>query len=106
MVDTLELAREKFPGSQISLDALCKRFRIDNTKRVQHSALIDCELLSKVYVNLIDQKEPKLEFNNSFNEKISTYQKNDYSKKIVQPTSLELEAHKNFLKSELKKNYY
>ena len=106
VVDTLELAREKFPGSQISLDALCKRFRINNTKRVQHSALIDCELLSKVYVNLIDQKEPKLEFNNSFNEKTSTYQKNDYSKKIVKPTSLELEAHKNFLKSELKKNYY
>ena len=106
VVDTLELAREKFPGSQISLDALCKRFRIDNTKRVQHSALIDCELLSKVYVNLIDQKEPKLVFSNSFNENTSTYQKNDYSKKIVQPTSLELEAHKNFLKSELKKNYY
>ena len=106
VVDTLELAREKFPGSQISLDALWKRFRIDNTKRVQHSALIDCELLSKVYVNLIDQKEPKLEFNNSFNEKTSTYQKNDYSKKIVKPTGLELEAHKNFLKSDLKKNYY
>jgi len=106
VVDTLELAREKFPGSQISLDALCKRFRIDNTKRVQHSALIDCELLSKVYVNLIDQKEPKLVFNNSFNENTSAYKKNDYSKKIVQPTSLELEAHKNFLKSELKKNYY
>ena len=86
-VDTLSLAREKFPGSSISLDALCKRFRINNTKRVQHSALIDCELLSKVYVNLIDQKEPKLEFNNSFNEKTSTYQKNDYSKKIVKPTS-------------------
>ena len=106
VVDTLELAREKFPGSQISLDALCKRFRIDNTKRVQHSALIDCELLSKVYINLIDQKEPKLVFNNSFNENTSAYKKNDYSKKIVQPTSLELEAHKNFLKSELKKNYY
>ena len=85
---------------------MCKRFRIDNTKRVQHSALIDCELLSKVYVNLIDQKEPKLVFNDSFYENTSSYQKNDYSKKIVKPSSLELEAHKNFLKSELKKNYY
>ena len=106
VIDTLELAREKFPGSQISLDALCKRFRIDNTKRVQHSALIDCELLSKVYVNLIDQKEPKLMFNNSFEENTTIYKKNDYSKKIVKPSSLELESHKKFLKTELKKNYY
>ena len=106
VIDTLEIARDKYPGSQSSLDALCKRFRIDNSRRKLHTALIDCELLSKVYVNLIDQKEPKLVFNNSFNENTSTYQKNDYSKKIVKPTSLELEAHKNFLKSELKKNYY
>ena len=106
VIDTLELAREKFPGSQISLDALCKRFRIDNTKRVQHSALIDCELLSKVYVNLIDQKEPKLMFNNSFEENTTIYKKNDYSKKIVKPSNLELESHKKFLKTELKKNYY
>ena len=106
VIDTLELAREKFPGSQISLDALCKRFRIDNTKRVQHSALIDCELLSKVYVNLIDQKEPKLMFNNSFEENTTIYKKNYYSKKIVKPSSLELESHKKFLKTELKKNYY
>ncbi len=106
VVDTLELAREKFPGSQISLDALCKRFRIDNTKRVQHSALIDCELLSKVYVNLIDQKEPKLVFNKSFDENTTIYKKNNYSKKIVKPSSHELDCHKNFLKTELKKNYY
>ena len=106
VIDTLELAREKFPGSQISLDALCKRFRIDNTKRVQHSALIDCELLSKVYVNLIDQKEPKLMFNNSFEENTTIYKKNYYSKKIIKPSSLELESHKKFLKTELKKNYY
>ena len=106
VIDTLELAREKFPGSQISLDALCKKFRIDNTKRVQHSALIDCELLSKVYVNLIDQKEPKLMFNNSFEENTTIYKKNYYSKKIIKPSSLELESHKKFLKTELKKNYY
>tara|TARA_E500000178_G_C17031075_1_gene760573 strand:+ start:3245 stop:3910 length:666 start_codon:yes stop_codon:yes gene_type:complete len=107
VIDTLDLAREKFPGSQISLDALCKRFRIDNTKRVQHSALIDCDLLSKVYVNLIDQKEPRLEFNTSFEENNNNNLKNgSYSKRVIKPSSTELEAHKNFLKTELKKNFY
>ena len=107
VIDTLDLAREKFPGSRISLDALCKRFRIDNTKRVQHSALIDCDLLSKVYVNLIDQKEPRLEFNTSFEENNNNNLKNgSYSKRVIKPSSTELEAHKNFLKTELKKNFY
>ncbi len=106
VIDTLDLAREKFPGSQISLDALCKRFRIDNSKRVHHSALIDCELLSKVYVNLIDQKEPKLEFNKSFEEQNIDLKSASYSKRIIKPSSIEIEAHKNFLKTELKKNFY
>ena len=65
IIDTLVLARDKFPGSQVSLDALCKRFRIDNSKRVNHTALIDCDLLAKVYINLIDQKEPTLNFSKS-----------------------------------------
>jgi len=107
VIDTLDIAREKFPGSQISLDALCKRFRIDNSKRKLHTALIDCELLSKVYVNLIDQKEPKLNFlekkNDTDNDKNSTI---DFCKNIVKPTSNELKEHQNFLKKSLKKNYF
>ena len=107
-IDTLDIARNKFPGSGISLDALCKRFRIDNSKREKHTALIDCELLAKVYINLLDQKEPKLNFSNS-SEKTS-FQENtkskDYSKKIIYPTSKELEEHKNFLKKDLKKNFF
>ena len=103
VIDTLDIAREKYPGSQISLDALCKRFRIDNSRRKFHTALIDCELLSKVYVNLIDQKEPKLNFfpnniKNNFNS-----QDIDYCKKIIEPTSSEIEEYKLFMKKSLKK---
>ena len=107
-VDTLDLARIKFPGSGISLDALCKRFRIDNSKREKHTALIDCELLAKVYINLLDQKEPKLNFSNSVDINfVETQNKNiTYSKKIVYPTPEELEHHKEFLKRDLKKNFY
>ena len=107
-VDTLDLARNKFPGSGISLDALCKRFRIDNSKREKHTALIDCELLAKVYINLLDQKEPKLNFSNSVAiNSVETQNKNiTYSKKIVFPTSEELEQHREFLKRDLKKNFY
>ena len=107
-VDTLDLARNKFPGSGISLDALCKRFRIDNSKREKHTALIDCELLAKVYINLLDQKEPKLNFSNSVDiNSVETQNKNiTYSKKIVYPTSEELEHHREFLKRDLKKNFY
>ena len=107
VIDTLILARDKFPGSQISLDALCKRFRIDNSKRVRHTAVIDCELLSKVYINLIDQKEPTLNF--SKNDKISNKNNNydvSYFKKIVMPTELELKKHDEYLKNNLKKNYF
>ena len=108
VIDTLELARNKYPGSQNSLDALCKRFKIDNSKRVKHTALVDCELLSKVYINLTGQKEPLLKFEN---EHISNFEKkslieNIYCKKIVKPSENDLKLHKQFLKSSQKKNYF
>ena len=108
VVDTLILARDKFPGSPISLDALCKRYKIDNSKRTKHTALIDCDLLSKVYINLLDQKEPTLNFQNQENEKIETNinQNNIYCKKIITPTSEEIKLHKDYLKLSLKKNYF
>ena len=107
VIDTLELARDKFPGSSISLDALCKRYRIDNSKRVQHTALIDCELLTKVYINLIDQKEPTLNFQNQDNDKININLTNNlYCKKIIKPTPKEIQLHKNYLKTTLKKNFF
>ena len=108
VIDTLALARDKFPGSPISLDALCKRYRVDNSKRTQHTALIDCDLLAKVYINLLDQKEPSLNFKNEENEKtiINSNNKNQYYKKIIKPTEEELKLHKEYLKSSLKKNYF
>jgi len=106
IIDTLTLAREKFPGSQASLDALCKRFSIDNSRRVKHTALIDCELLSKVYVNLIDQKEPTLDFSNNQQKDLNTTFKADYFKKIINPSSEELKQHKDYLNKSLKKNYF
>ena len=107
IIDTLVLARNKFPGSQISLDALCKRYRIDNSKRAQHSALVDCELLAKVYINLIDQKEPTLDFKKN-NANLSQFNLDEvsYSKKIITPTSEEIENHKIYLKTLLKKNFF
>ena len=107
IVDTLTLARNKFPGMSVSLDALCKKFRIDNSRRIKHSALIDCDLLAKVYINLIDQKEPTLDF--KIDEKESYFsdkQSISYLKKVISPTSDEIEKHKNYLKSFLKKNYF
>ena len=106
IVDTLEIARNKFPGSPISLDALCKRYRIDNSKRVQHTALVDCELLSKVYINLIDQKEPTLNFKNENKVDINMNNNNVYCKKIIKPSLDELQLHKNYLKTNLKKNFF
>ena len=107
VVDTLTLARDKFPGSPVNLDALCKKFRIDNSRRVHHTALIDCELLSKVYINLIDQKEPTLNFQNNEAQTISEKDnKMSYFKGIVKPTSAELQNHKNYLKNSLKKNFF
>ncbi len=107
VIDTLALARDKFPGSSISLDALCKRYRIDNSKRVQHTALIDCDLLARVYINLIDQKEPTLDFQKQDeNSKISENNNVFYFKKIVKPSQDELIKHKEFLKKDLKKNFF
>jgi DNA polymerase III subunit epsilon len=107
VVDTLALARDKFPGSSISLDALCKRYKIDNSKRTQHTALVDCDLLAKVYINLIDQKEPTLDFQKS--ESTSKDQRKEkvlYFKKVIKLTSVEVENHKKYLKMSLKKNFF
>ena len=110
VVDTLELARQKYPGSQNSLDALCKRLNIDNSKREKHNALIDCHLLKEVYINLVDQKEPKLNLENSeifmpkYNNEI--VKKNKSSKKIVKPSSEELQLHRKYLTTYLSKNFY
>ena len=107
IIDTLVLARDKFPGSSVSLDALCKRYRIDNLKRTKHTALIDCNLLAKVYINLIDQKEPTLNFQNQHQ---ITGEKNyfniSYFKKVILPTEEELKNHKEYLKNNLKKNFF
>ena len=107
-IDTLAIARDKFPGSPISLDALCKRYRVDNSKRTQHTALIDCDLLAKVYINLLDQKEPTLDFKSEDTEKIiinSNYS-NQYYKKVIKPTEEDIRLHKEYLKRSLKKNFF
>ena len=108
VIDTLALARDKFPGSPISLDALCKRYKIDNSKRTQHTALIDCDLLSKVYINLLDQKEPKLNFQSEDNirPQINSNETSLHYKKIIKPTDEEVRLHKEYLKKNLKKNYF
>ena len=107
IVDTLILARNKHPGSQVSLDALCNRYRIDNSARTKHNALLDCDLLSKVYINLIDQKEPTFNLKNIDEEKnVFREHHNLYSKKIITPSSEEIKLHKNFLTTHLKKNFY
>ena len=107
IVDTVVLARDKFPGSSNSLDALCKRYRIDNSKREKHTALIDCDLLSKVYINLIDQKEPKLNFSNETSDNNQVLKKNiSYFKKVVKPTEEEKRNHEKYLKTNLRKNFF
>ena len=107
VIDTLTLARDKFPGSPINLDALCKRYNIDNTKRTKHTALIDCDLLAKVYINLLDQKEPKLDFKSNENFIQDKSEKNIlYFKKVIKPSDDELKKHKEYLNSLLKKNYF
>ena len=107
VVDTLTLARDKFPGSPVSLDALCKRYRVDNSKRTQHTALIDCDLLAKVYINLIDQKEPFLNFQNQ-DDNLNNFKNTNvsYYKKIIVPSDDEIKKHKEYLKANLKKNFY
>ena len=110
IIDTLEIARQKYPGSQNSLDALCKRFNIDNSRREKHNALMDCQLLKEVYINLVEQKEPKLNLENTeifdlkFKDDLS--KKNNKSRKIVKPNSDELELHRNYLKTHLQKNFF
>ena len=107
VIDTLTLARDKFPGSPISLDALCKRYNIDNTKRTKHTALIDCDLLAKVYINLLDQKEPRLDFKSNESSIQDRSEKNIlYFKKVVKLSDDELKKHKEYLNSFLKKNYF
>jgi len=107
VVDTLILARNKFPGSSSSLDALCKRYRIDNSKRAKHTALIDCDLLAKIYINLLDQKEPTLQFQDNDKENLEDLRKKVlYFKKVIYPTETEMETHKKYLKQNLKKNFF
>ena len=107
IVDTLTLARDKFPGSPSNLDALCKRYRIDNSRRTKHTALIDCELLAKVYINLIDQKEPTLDFSKKeISGETISQEKINYFKKIIEPSNVELNKHKEFIKSQIKKNFF
>ena len=107
IIDTLVLARDKFPGSPVSLDALCKRYRVDNSKRTQHTALIDCDLLAKVYINLIDQKEPTLDFKSDAQlSNKDTNKKKTYYKKIIHPTAEEVQLHNNYLKNRIKRNFF
>ena len=107
IIDTIILARDKFPGAPVSLDALCKRFRIDNSRRTQHTALIDCDLLAKVYINLVDQKEPRLNFQTASQEKNHVNNlKVEYYKKVINASPEEIKNHKEYLKQHLKKNFY
>ena len=106
IIDTLELARSKFPGTSNSLDALCRRFNIDLSARIKHNAVLDCNLLREVYINLLDAKEPKLSFGSETEKKGNKIQVMNYSKKIVNLTEEELKKHSTFLKTELKKNYF
>ena len=107
IIDTLNIARDKFPGSSVSLDALCKRYRIDNSRRKHHTALVDCDLLAKVYINLIDQKEPTFTFKNQdINEVKNMSSKENYFKKIILPSENEIKNHKNYLAKNLKKNFF
>ena len=104
IIDSLEVARNKFPGTSNSLDALCKRFNVDLSRRSKHNALLDCELLREVYINLLDAKEPKFNLSNSLEQNFSKTK--DYSKVILKISDGEIKKHKEFLKSELKKNFY
>ena len=112
IIDTLEVARQKYPGSQNSLDALCKRFNIDNSRREKHNALIDCQLLKEIYINLLDKKEPKLNLTNTefleskYKNNKNNFTKNNKFKNVIRPSSEELVLHKKYLKSHLQKNFY
>ena len=105
VIDSLEVARNKFPGTSNSLDALCKKFNIDLSRRTKHNALLDCELLREVYINLLDVKEPKFDLSNNIEAQHLNKIK-DYSKTIVKISDNEIKKHGDFLKSELRKNFY
>ena len=105
VIDSLEVARNKFPGTSNSLDALCKRFNIDLSRRAKHNALLDCELLREAYINLLDAKEPKFNLSNNISE-INTNKAKDYNKTVVKISDVELKKHNEFVKRELKKNFY
>ena len=105
VIDSLEIARNKFPGTSNSLDALCRKFSIDLSRRTKHNALLDCELLREVYINLVDVKEPKFNLSNK-NLDENILEVKDYNKKIVEISDVDLKKHKNFLKIDLKKNFY
>ena len=108
VVDTLEIARSKYPGSSNSLDSLCKRFNIDLSRRVKHNAMLDCELLREVYINLLEAKEPKLFSSINTISKIidDKESEKEYSKKIILPSEIELKKHQAFISKEIKKNFY
>ena len=110
VIDSLEIARGKFPGTSNSLDSLCKKFNIDLSRRTKHNALLDCELLREVYINLLDAKEPKFDLSNNITHEkfinISGSENKVYYKKIIEPTVEEQKLHKEFVKKELKKNFY
>ena len=106
IIDTLEIARGKYPGTSNSLDALCKRFNVDLSRRTKHNALLDCDLLREVYINLLDVKEPKLSFGDKPEKKLFNKDILKYSRSIINPTEKELINHKEFLKTEMKKNFY
>ena len=107
VIDTLILARDKFPGSSVNLDALCKRYGVDNSRRKNHTALLDCDLLAKVYINLIDQREPTLNFKTQNKNTINKNSVNiSYFKKVVKPSVIELENHRDYLNNKLKKNFF
>ena len=107
VIDTLVLARDKFPGSSVNLDALCKRYGVDNSRRKNHTALLDCDLLAKVYINLIDQREPTLNFKTQNKNTINKNSVNiSYFKKVVKPSVIELENHRDYLNNKLKKNFF
>ena len=106
IIDTLDLARSKYPGTSNSLDALCKRFNVDLSKRTKHNAILDCELLREVYIYLLDAKEPRLSFDPLIEKKINQQSNSNYSKIVIKPTEQELKSHNKFIRDELKKNYF
>ena len=106
IIDTLEIARSKFPGTSNSLDALCRRFNVDLSRRTKHNAVLDCELLREVYINLLDEKEPRLSLHSQVEQKSTQNKILNYSKKIIKPSDEELSKHNLFLKNEIKKNYF